>query len=149
MTYNAVAVNKGGAMRKMFLAVLCLALAGCATVTSYRAPKVELDELGSMYVVHFDPDKRHLERIIADDLRTRGYSAKSGEEVDIPAGTNTVVTYVDHWYWDITNYMLDIEIVFREADSQKKIASGKSYRPSLQRSSPEKMIKETLNEILD
>ena len=136
-------------MKRIFLVLLCLVLAGCASVSSFRAPKVQLDDLGSIYVVHFEPDKRHLELVIADDLRARGYNAKSGEANDMPSGTKTVVTYIDHWYWDITNYMLDIEIVFREAGSDIKLASGKSYRPSLQRSSPEKMVKETLDKILE
>ena len=139
-------------MKKNVLLVLCLigllAIAGCASVNAYYAPNRDLKNIGTMYVVHFSSDKRHLERIIADELTQRGYKVSSGEEANIPVGVNTLVTYVDHWMWDLSNYMLNIEIEFRNREDKSLIASGKSYRPSLQRASPEVMIKETLNKIL-
>lgn len=138
-------------MRKILL-VLCatVLLVGCASVTAFRVQGARLENSETMYVVHFMPDNRHFERVIADDLRARGYNALSyGEKEDIPADVDILVTYVDHWHWDIVNYMLDIEIEFRQAKDGKKIASGKSYRPSLQRMSPKTMIKETLDKILE
>ncbi|TRZ93706.1 hypothetical protein D4R78_07930 [bacterium] len=136
-------------MKKNLFLILCLvAIAGCASLTAYYAPNRDLKNLGSMYVVHFPKDKRHLERIIADELTQRGYRATSGEEQDIPEGVNTLVTYIDHWTWDMSNYMLDIEIEFRNRQDKSLIASGKSYRPSLQRRGPDTMIKETLDKVL-
>ncbi len=101
-----------------------------------------------MYVVHFSPDKRHLEKIIKNQLTARGYTATYGEKHNIPEDIDIIVKYIDNWMWDITNYMLDITIEFKDAKTGILIASGKSYRPSLQRSSPENMIKETLDALL-
>jgi hypothetical protein len=137
------------AMKKSFLAVLCIMIfLGCASVSSQVAPNQNLKSLGSVYAVHFTPDQRHLESIIANELAKRGYKVTSGEEKDIPPGTNTLVTYVDHWMWDITNYMISIDIEIRKNSDHSLIASGKSYRPSMQRREPAIMIRETLDKIL-
>jgi len=124
-------------------------LVGCASVTAYRAPNSSLENLGSIYIVHFSPDKRNLESVIADDLRSRGYNVSYGEKDAMPTDIDTIVNYIDHWKWDMSIYMLDIEIEFREAKDNKKIASAKSYRPSIQRASPKKMIQETIDKILE
>ena len=135
-------------MRAILVVLLCLGLTGCASVTAYRLPNANLEDFGSTYVVHFKADKRHLERTIADELVARGYNATYGEEQDTPENIDTVVTYVDHWFWDLRNYMLDITIEIRRAKDKTLIASGKSLRTSLVSASPEKMIQETLNKIL-
>ena len=122
-------------------------VSGCASVTVQRVPNADIVNLGKVYVIHFSPEKRHLERIISDQLNFRGFTSTYGEEQDMPKDIDTMVTYVDHWFWDITNYMLDITIEFRDAKTKALIASGKSYRPSLQRSTPEKMIIETIDKI--
>lgn len=125
-------------------------LAGCASVTVYRTSKqTSLENMRSIYVAHFAPDDRHLERTIADDLKLRGYNVSYGDGNNIPANVDTIVTYVDHWQWDLSNYMIDIEIEFRQAKDKEKIISAKSYRPSLQRKSPKEMIKEALDRILE
>ena len=136
-------------MKKNLLLILFVTVfGGCASVTSQMAPNQDVKNLGAVYVVHFTPDERHLEKIIAKDLVDKGYHASSGEEKDIPQGIDTLVTYVDHWMWDITVYMLSIDIEFRKNSDRTLIASGKSYRPSMQRRDHEDMIQETLDKIL-
>jgi hypothetical protein len=44
--------------------------------------------------------------------------------------------------------MIELNIQIREGNDKMLLASGKSYRPSLQRKSPEDMAKEILNDIL-
>jgi len=59
-------------MKKNFLLVLCITMfVGCASVTSQLAPNQDVKNLGSVYAVHFTPDKRHLETLIANELVTR------------------------------------------------------------------------------
>ena len=139
-------------MRKFVIFVyliIALLLSGCATNLSSRlAPGVTIDdELGKTFVVRFEPDKRKLNTIIADQLSLMGYPAIAGEEDEIPEDVDTLVTYKDYWKWDITNYMIKIIIQIRNGKSRGLIVSGESYRTSLVRKSPEKMIKETLEEI--
>jgi len=136
-------------MKKNVLLILCLiAIAGCASVTAYHLPDRDSKNLGSIYVVHFSPDKRHLERIIADQLISMGYRVTCGEEKDTPAEVNTLVNYIDHWQWDMSNYLIELKIEFRTKQDKAWIASGVSNRTSLARRSPEVMIEEILNKIL-
>ncbi len=130
-----------------FSLFLIAVISGCANVTvTHKLTENLMNQ--KIYVIHFSPDKRHLERIISDQLNSRRYTATYGEEQDITEDVDIIVYYTDHWMWDIFNYMLDITIEFRDVKTKALIASGKSYRPSLQRSSPENMIKETLDKIL-
>ena len=136
-------------MKKVFAVILCLGLCGCASVTAYHRTNQDFKNLGSMYVVQRAEDELHLERIIADELKQRGYRASSGEKANVPEGVDILVTYADHWFWDITMYMLSIDIEFRNKQDQSLIASGRSYRPSLERRSPAAMIQESLDKILN
>jgi hypothetical protein len=139
-------------MKKFFIFIyltISLLLFGCVTnLTSNLAPDANFNELGKTFVVHFEPDKRNLNTIIADQLSLMGYPAIAGEKDEIPKDVDTLVTYLDNWRWDITNYMLKINIQFRDGKTRELIVSGESYRTSLARKSPEEMIKETLVEIL-
>jgi hypothetical protein len=136
-------------MKKNILLILCLiAIAGCASITAYHLPDRDSKNLGYIYVVHFSSDKRHLERIIADQLISMDYRATCGEEKDIPAEANILVNYIDHWQWDITNYLIELKIEFRTKQDKTWIASGTSNRPSFARRSPEAMVEEILNKIL-
>ena len=136
-----------------FIAITCLSIIplfpGCATnLTSNLVPGASLDELGKIFVVRFEPDKRHLNSIIADKLALMGHPAVAGEADEVPDDIDTLVTYRDNWHWDITMYMIRINIQFRNRKTKELIASGESYRTSLARKSPEEMIYETLVEIL-
>jgi len=44
-------------------------------------------------------------------------------------------------------YMLQLDVQLRDPRTQTVIASATSFRPSLQRVAPEKMVEEVLNEI--
>ena len=133
----------------LLLLASVIALTGCTTnLTSKVSPGIIFNDLGKIYVVHFEPDKRHLNIIISDQLALMGYPATTGEESNIPEDVNTLVTYQDNWQWDITNYMIKISIQFRNGKNKELIVSGESYRTSLVRKSPKEMIQETLKEIL-
>jgi hypothetical protein len=128
---------------------IALLLTGCSTkLTSNLAPGAVFNDLGKTVVVRFEPDTRNLNSIIADQLTLMGYPAVAVEKSEIPKDVNTLVTYRDNWQWDITNYMIKINIQFRDGKSRELIISGESYRTSLVRKTPQEMIKETLDEIL-
>lgn len=129
---------------------LAACLSGCmASLKAKVEPGQTFDDLGKVYVAHFEPDKRNLHQMIASELSGLGYPAASGELNDMPAGTDTLVTYVDNWMWDITNYMIRITIKFKDATTKEVIVSGESYRTSAVRKDPEYMIRETLKKILE
>ena len=97
----------------------------------------------------FAPDKRDLNRIMADQISTRGFEATAGEKGTTPDNATVLVTYVDKWMWDLTSYMIELTITFREPKTGVAYASGNSYHTSLTRLSPEEMIDEVLTNIFD
>jgi hypothetical protein len=131
----------------VFLAMV-LTLSGCASsVTSTPWHNASSSTLGKIVVVRFEPDNKHLNAIIAEELTRMGYPAEAVEEDEVPKDAHTVVTYRDNWQWDITMYMIKINIKFRNGETRHVFVSGESYRTSLIREAPRAMIKETLEQI--
>mgnify|MGYP001104900281 FL=1 len=86
---------------------------------------------------------------MADRITARGFEATAGEKGTTPDNATVLVTYVDKWMWDLTNYMIELTITFRDSESGVAYASGNSYHTSLTRLSPEEMIDEVLTNIFD
>ena len=86
--------------------------------------------------------------MIANELNSMGYQATSGVEQTSPIPVDAIVTYRDKWMWDITMYMLELNIDLRDPKTNYSFASGRSYRTSLARKSPEEMTEEVLVKIL-
>ncbi|MCL1043965.1 MULTISPECIES: hypothetical protein [Shewanella] len=123
-------------------------MTGCATrLEATVAPGQSLTELGNVYVQHFSPDKRNLNYIIADKLTLLGYPATPLDGTEVPNDANIVITYVDNWQWDITNYLIKIKIDFRKAENKQLLITGESFRTSLARKDPDFMIQEALEKI--
>ena len=131
------------------LVLVCTAfLSGCVTqLNANLTPGTKLAEVKTFYVVHLPADGRGVERLIADRLNTMGKQATYGEESAIPAGVDAVVTYQDKWMWDITMYMIELNIQLRQPKTNMAIATGHSLRTSLVRKSPPEMVEEVLSQI--
>jgi hypothetical protein len=135
---------------KLLLAALVLAVmtTGCAVnrATATADPTARLDAIKSIHVKHFAGDEHGTDKVIADNLRGRGYQVTVGEPV--PANADALVTYVDKWFWDITMYMLELTIQFRDPKTDFPLASGNSLHTSLTRKSPPEMVDEVLGNII-
>ena len=120
---------------------------GCAInrATATVDPSVNLGSLKAMHVAKQPKDDNGINVLIAEKLRSRGYSVTTGSEK--PSALEAVVTYIDRWRWDITMYMLELTITIRDPGSDYPLASGKSYHTSLTRMSPSEMVDEVLNNI--
>lgn len=110
-------------------------------------PGADLSTVKSVYVVRLASDGRNVNRMIADALVARGLSATTGDSLKAPDGVDAVITYQDKWMWDITMYMIQLDIQFRKPVSEIPIATGSSMRTSLARKSAEEMVKEVLDQI--
>lgn len=133
--------------------ILCFSLLfiGCS-ITSNSAkliPNTLAKERQSFYVIHLDTDKRRIDQMIAKILTEKGYTAISGSEDNIPENIDVLVTYEDRWMWDITNYLIQLDIQFRNADNFYPYVAGETIRTSLSRKSPEEMARETLITMLN
>jgi hypothetical protein len=129
----------------VWLAVLLLT--ACATAKTVRAPEADLTRLKSFYVVRVPDDERGIEKLISNRLVALGYKSTSGDADTPPSPVDAVVTYNDRWMWDITMYMIRLDIQVRDGTSGAILANGQVMRPSLQRKSPEGMVEETLGVI--
>ena len=131
-------------------AVLLSLGSGCAInrATAKRVGDANLSKIKKIYVVKFEPDKRYLNKMMADQFVKMGYEATTGPESETPKGVDAVATYRDKWMWDITNYMIELTITLREPDTQMQLAIGNSYHTSLTRKSPEEMVKEVVTNLV-
>jgi len=137
---------------KQIILLLCLltfiSLTGCANLATGRVtPGVDIHQFNKFYVVKFKPDGRGINNLIRDELQMMGYEVKTGPENKVPEDAEVIVTYRDNWMWDITMYMIKLNIFILEPKTQKLLASGKSYHTSLTRKSPEEMVSEVLSNI--
>lgn len=136
---------------KQLLTLLGLALAllfsGCASMSSQKAANTDLTTLKSFYVVQLAADGRGIDKVIAEQLTAMGFTATHGKAEETPKDVDAVVTYQDRWMWDFTMYMIELNVQVRAPQTQMTLASGKSFRPSLQRRSPAEMAKEVLTSI--
>ena len=134
-------------MTRMGLALPILLLGACATNNATKAPDVNLNKLKSFYVVRLPADERGIEKLIAARLNAMGFQSTSGDPPKPEAPVDAIVTYQDRWMWDITMYMIKLDIQIRDGTSGAILAKGEVMRPSLQRKSPEGMVEETLGVI--
>jgi hypothetical protein len=138
---------------KRYLAAIGVALvvglsSGCMTqLTSNVVPGTNLKALKRLHVIHLAADQHGVERLIADRLNAMGYQTTVGEKGTLPEDAQAVVTYQDKWMWDITMYMLELNVQIRQPKTDIALATGHSMRTSLVRSSPSEMVAEVLKDI--
>jgi hypothetical protein len=128
------------------LLVVIFFASGCINrATAIKNPTTDLSTIKSIYVTKYAPDRRGIHKLIADKLEKRGFIVETG--VDTPSNVDAVVTYKDKWMWDITMYMIELNIAIRNPKTNFPFASGNSYHTSLTRKSPEEMVDEVINNI--
>ena len=128
------------------LLVVIFFASGCINRTiAIKDPTTDLSTIQSIYVTKYAPDRRGINKLIADKLEQRGFIVETG--VDAPSNVDAVVTYKDKWMWDITMYMIELKIAIRNPKTNFPFASGNSYHTSLTRKSPEEMVDEVINNI--
>jgi hypothetical protein len=137
-------------LRKILISgIACSALliSACATLESAKAPDANPKGLKSFYVVQEPGDDHGIDKLVAARLTGMGYAASSGDAPQPAAHVDAIVTYQDRWMWDITMYMIKLDVQLHDGASGAVIARAQSVRPSLQRKSPESMVQEVLGEI--
>ncbi len=126
-----------------------LALCGCA-INSQDAkimPGVQLSEYKTFFVIEEDDDKRNVGGSIVDVLADKGFSASIGSPTEIPESTDILVRYDAKWSWDVTFYLLGLNIRFLEAGSLTPLATSTSEHSSITRKTRRGMVEEVLTNI--
>lgn len=122
-------------------------LLGCSYTHLYGETMrgVDLKTRGRMYVVHQPEDKQSLNSMISSRLEQEGFDATTlGYATVVPHDADVLVTYEDHWQWDMSMYLITLRIDFRDPVTNELLASGQSYRTSLDRKPPEFMVDEII-----
>jgi hypothetical protein len=137
-------------LSRLALPIIFLAmssLSGCAVnrATATIDPSANLNNIKTVHVKKFGPDKKSLDVLIADQARSMGLTASTGDTP--PSNVDAVITYVDKWMWDITMYMLELTIQIRDPKTDFTLAVGNSYHTSLTRKTPTEMVDEVMTNI--
>lgn len=133
------------------LTVLTLFLSGCAIVDlrSSRLPDTDISELKTFYVIANDEDPGKVHQSVSDAIVELGFESSSGPKSQTPDNIDALVSYDDRWFWDITNYMIELNLIIRDPKTYYPLAEGESIRTSLARLSPKDMSKEILESIFN
>ncbi len=136
-------------LRAVWLITVLLFLSGCVStsLTADVDPEVDLSSLQTFYVAKYSGDKRGTGEKIVEGLQAMGKEASFGVDQQPEEPVDVVVQYRDKWMWDITMYMLELNIELRDGQTNYKFASGQSNRTSLARRSAQEMIREVLDKI--
>lgn len=131
----------------LLLLGLLASVTGCANhATASLTPGADISKIKTFYLIPGLEDKDNY-LLIKANLEKRGYSVTAGPETLPPYKADAVVTYVDKWMWDITMYMLELTITFRDPVNNSPLAVGNSLHSSLTRKSAEEMVDEVLTNI--
>jgi hypothetical protein len=85
--------------------------------------------------------------MIARNLRQRGYHAIAGPHTMLTPDTEIIVTYEDHWNFDLTTYMIEIDMEVRENRTGTLLATAVYFKPSLIGHTPAEMVDAVLNKL--
>jgi hypothetical protein len=136
---------------RSLIVLLTLGLTSCAGILQKQnvvnSTGFNPHHISPTYVVKFPKDERGINQLIVADLKRRGVHATTGTEQEKPASVKTYITYKDNWMWDITMYMLRLEIKVHDAKTNALLSTAMSERTSAVRKSPAGMIDEVLNMI--
>lgn len=127
---------------------LLAALGGCAVnrATATSDPSTNWSTIKSVHVVKTAGEDGTIQRLIRDKLAAGGFSVTA--DPDSNPGADAKVTYLDRWMWDMTMYLLELTIVFRDSKTDYPLATGNSFHTSLTRKSPQEMVDEVIGNIL-
>ena len=131
-------------LKAFSLACAFVALAGCANLQSSRVPGADLGRIRSVYVAKLPSDSRGVDHMILQRLTAMGYTASHGVSPAPAAPVDAIVTYEDRWQWDMSMYLLKLNIRVQDGATHQLLAAGESYRPSLERKTAEEMVEEVL-----
>ena len=107
-----------------------------------------LGEIGRQSAVPDNAITTGQHRILPVSLKDRAYLLMSPNSIieslenmsQLQSSLYEKKTYKDKWMWDITMYMIELTITFREPGTDYPLAEGNSYHTSLTRKSPEEMV---------
>jgi hypothetical protein len=106
-------------------------VAGCSQLTTRSLPRTDIGHYKHVFVEHRLADGFGVADEVARQLREMGYDASAGAITMLPEDADLVVSYDDMWTWDFNTYMIEFDMQVRLAHSDRIVAVGHYYRPTM------------------
>jgi hypothetical protein len=136
---------RNGALAALAAASL---LCGCTQLTTREVPRSDIGHFKHVFVEQRLVDNFGVADAMARVLRDMGYDASAGPLTMMPPETQLIVSYDDMWAWDFNTYMVEFDVQARTAHTDRILAVGHYYRPSMVFGHPpEAMIRELLGKL--
>lgn len=131
---------------KIFIIVaLFLSIAGCSsTIGGYIVPGESIDRNLVYKIEKNKTDERGLSEIILRQLKKKGLKVFI-ESSDTSKDYDVKIVYGGQWQWDMTWYLLNVDIRFYEKEPSLLLASAYSHRTSLVRKNPTEVVDEAIS----
>lgn len=129
-------------------ACACLAMTSCASLSSLGNPNASVPNNRRLLLIQNPEDRRQVYDLIADELNSCGYHVTIGSE-DKKSEADITVHYWTKWVWDVFSYLAELSVEFRDAKTGEMISAADAFRPSLQRTSAKRMVRQTLTAALE
>jgi hypothetical protein len=110
---------------------VALALSGCSHLVTRSLPNSDISHFKHIFVEHRLADSYGIADEMARQLAEMGYDASAGALTMMPSNAELIVSYEDMWTWDFNTYMIEIDMHVRSARTDKILAVGHYYRPSM------------------
>lgn len=124
-------------------------LSSCSTALTVEPVQMEYRKPSlKFYVENHGKDKRHLEKIIAQEIEKHGLNVSSGSNAnERPNDIDILVIYEDRWGWDMSNYLIYMRIDLRSPKTNVLLATGSSYQTSIARKPEGDIVKNIISEM--
>jgi len=106
-------------------------LGGCAQISTRSIPKSDIGHYKRIFVEQRLADNYGVADAMTTELRNMGYDASDGALTMMPGDTDLIVSYDDMWTWDFNRYLIEFDVQVRAAHTDKILAVGHYYRPSM------------------
>ena len=113
----------------------------------YSAMKDELELLG--FTVSMGPEETPTDNADAmkKELELLGFTVSMGPEKTPTDKADVIMTYQDKWMWDMTMYLLKLDVSLVDADNMVPISETSILRTTSIRRSKKYMVREALSEL--
>jgi len=132
----------------VWMSPLAIMLSGCAADLTTSSKKIPPD-VRKIYVQTVEGDGYNVDGIIAQQLKSMGYTAVVGAAAKPSQQMDVILTYNDQWSWDMSVFLFKLTIKVRDPLSGKLITAGEVRRTSFARTSAEEMARELLEELFE
>ncbi len=115
----------------LFALAAAVALTGCTHLVTRSLPNANVGHYKHIFVEHRLADSYGIAEEMARQLNEMGYDASAGALTMLPGNAELIVSYEDMWTWDFNTYMIEIDMQVRSARTDKILAVGHYFRPSM------------------